>query len=170
MDAKWKREFFEKLDEEVAKITEQHTLFDEEDMALQAVFTTVRGGRGVCVFETQLLEAFDGEPAVEIIVTPTFVIEDDDAFGEIIETIININPYTPMGAFGFHYPTGKMYFRHTCFVRNADDAEAEAAWVVSLFQKMAVVMGNIYDALERIATGESTFAEEAENDELPAQE
>ncbi len=170
MDKKWKQMFFERLTEKTAEITEQYKLEEEDgDLTLQAGFTTVRGGRGVCIFETQLREDFEGAPTVEMIATPTFTIESEDAFSEMIDAIININLYTPMGAFGYYDPTHKIYFRHVGFVDDGADAAEEADKAASLYEKVAIVVGNVYDSLERIAAGETTFEDEAESDNLPSQ-
>lgn len=165
------RDFFEALRKKSAEITEEVILEvdGDGDYTLRAGFTTVKDGGGVCLYETQVYEAWENEPQVEIIVTAQFEI-DPDCMEDFEEAIMNINFYTPMGYFGVYYPEDRLYFRYTGFLNTAEDADEMAASVYHLFELIAMVVGNVHDSLERIATGASTYDAEVEKGMLAAQE
>ena len=169
-----KKAFFEELLKQAKQITEAARLSDnapyDGGTMLTALFSTVSDGSGVCTFETELIEAFEGEPQVEILVTMPFEVADDDAFVELMDAVINMNFYVPMGAFGFHNPSERMFFRYTGFVDDKKSVADMAADVIELYKKIAMVIGNVFAPLERIATGESDYETEAEDGVLPEQE
>ena len=178
--------FFEKLRQETAKHTKQVSLDRDETgkYTLRAGFTTTESGGGACAFETELFTAWEGEEELEILVTPQFFIAEE-ALPEVERTLHHVNLYTPVGAFGIFYPAERLYFRYTGFVEGlyapaargkAGMAESKeeamrllCAGVIALYEQIAVIVGNVHDALERIAVGKSTLAEETKRGTLIAQ-
>ena len=164
------KDFFEALRKKSAEITEDVVLEVDGDgeYTLRTGFTTVKGGGGACLFETEVYEAWENEPQVEIVVTAQFEI-DPDSMEDFEEAIMNINLFTPIGYFGIYYTMDQMYFRYTGFLDTAEDADEMAAAVYHLFELIAMVVGNVHDSLERIATGASTYDAEVEKGILATQ-
>lgn len=174
MTKEWREQFLNELLKQARMITEAAELSDHaasgEGPMLVAQFSTVVDGTGICTFETEILEAFDDEPEIETMVTLPFEITDDDTFTEITDAILNMNLYVPFGHFGYYYPSGQVYFRSLEFFDTAKPVDELAAMVIERYKKIAVIVGNVFNALERIASGESTYEEEIEGGTLPAQE
>ncbi|MBQ7676707.1 MAG: hypothetical protein IJT32_00590 [Lachnospiraceae bacterium] len=174
MTKAWREQFLNELLKQAKMITEAAELSDHaasgEGPMLVAQFSTVVDGTGICTFETEILEAFEGEPEMETMVTLPLEIEDDDTFTEVTDAILNMNLYVPFGHFGYYYPSGQVYFRHLEFFDVNKPVEELATGVIEKYKKIAVIVGNVFGALERLATGESSFEEEVENGTLPAQE
>ncbi len=122
------------------------------------------------MFETEIVEDFPDEPQVETVVTLPFKVKDDDCLTELEDAILNMNFYVPLGAFGYYYPSEQMYFRCIDFIDENRAAEELAADVIETYKKIAIVVGNVFGGLERIATGESSFDKEVESGVLPSQE
>ena len=81
-----------------------------------------------------------------------------------------MNFYVPLGFFGYFYPTDQMYFRIVDFFDENMPVEDLAADVIDKYKKSAVIVGNMFGALERIAKGESNFEDEVKSGVLPSQE
>lgn len=174
MTQEWRNQFFDELLKQVRMITEAAELSDHaasgDAPMLVAKFSTVVDGTGICTFETEVLEAFPNEPEMETMVTLPFEIKDDDTFTEVTDAILNMNLYVPFGHFGYYYPSGQVYFRSLEFFDENRPKEELAAEVIDRYKKIAVIVGNVFGALERIATGESNYEDEVESGTLPAQE
>ncbi len=174
MTNEWKESFFAELLRQTKLITEaaeiSKTGAKGDGPMLVANFTTVTDGSGACVFETEIVEDFPDEPQFEILVTLPFNTKDDDAFNELSDAITHMNFYVPLGFFGYFYPTDQMYFRIVDFFDENMPVEDLAADVIDKYKKSAVIVGNMFGALERIAKGESNFEDEVKSGVLPSQE
>lgn len=174
MTSEWKEEFFAELLSQTKLITEVAEISPNgakgEGPMLVAHFTTVVDGTGSCVFETEIVEEFPDEPQFELLVTLPFEPKDDDAFNELSDAITNINLYVPMGFFGYFYPSDQVYFRVARFFDEDRPIKELAEEVIEIYKKSAIIVGNMFGALERIASGESNFDKEVENGVMPSQE
>ena len=174
MTNEWKEEFFQELLRQAKLITEAAEISPSgakgEGPMLVAHLTTVTDGTGACVFETEIIEEFPDEPQLEILVTLPFAAKDDDAFNEVSDAIMQMNLFVPMGFFGYYYPSDQVYFRVAEFIDENKPIAVLAEEVIERYKKSAMIVGNMFGALERLATGESNFEEEVENGTLPSQE
>ena len=170
MDEKKTREFIEALRKIVAQTTEDLILQEdaEGNVTLRAGFTTMVDGGGPCLFETQLYEAWEGETQVEVIVSPQFEILPD-CMEDLEVAITNINLYSPLGYFGIFYPEDHMYYRYNGFLNVEEEAPLIAEEVYRIFERIAMVVGNVHEALEKIATGASTYDDQVDQGVVPSQ-
>lgn len=140
---------------------------------LRGLFTTTRDGGGISLFETEIDEMTLGEQAkicqAEIYVSPQMTIRDE-CVGEMEQAFHNLNYYMPLGAFGIQYSTKMLFLRYTLLLDEAWDNGYIVGKIRELYEYLAVVLGNQYAALERIAEGRSTYEQEAAQGQLLKQE
>ena len=103
---------------------------------------------------------------MEIMVTPQFQIKED-CVSEVEQLFANFNFTVPLGVFGVHYETGRIFYRYVFHPDMEKSADELAEQTMELYRRMALIIGSFYDLLERLATGESTYEEEEKkNDKL----
>lgn len=158
--------YFEALDKKITEITEESALEETEDGYIsRALFTTVQGGEGPALFETGFYDLWEDLPMVEIQITPDFIIEKD-YLGEVEKLVMNLNFTVPLGLFGIRYSTNRLFVRYVFTPDMEKGAEELAAQTITFYEKLAIVLGNVYGIFENVATGASTYEEEAEKNEL----
>ncbi len=170
MTKETKKEIFEALEKKSLAITEEVALEEHEagDYICRAAFTTVRGGTGIAFFETMILDIWEDMSVWDIRVIPQFVIADT-ALEETRKMVEQVNMYFPFGAFGIDFETKHMFWRVNVPVDESGSTDETASYAIKLYEKAASVVGAVYDAMEKVVTGESTFAEQEEAGTLVGQ-
>lgn len=164
-----KHELMKELETCMHRITESIALEKRGDCeVLRGLFTTTRDGGGISLFESEIDEMPLGSQ-VEIYVSPQITIRDE-CVGEMEQAFHNLNYYTPIGAFGIRYSTKMFFLRYTLLLDEGWDNGYIVGKIRELYEYLAVVLGNQYAALERIADGRSTYGQEAAEGHLMKQE
>lgn len=171
MTAEWNKQFWNTLEKHFREITEEVALEKRQDDSyiLRCLFTTVKGGTGIALFESRFFQLWDDVLQMEIMVTPQFNIKEEQQ-RELENIIMNINYYTPVGAFGIHYPTNQLFFRYVVLVDDTDGLEKLTNRIGNIYEMLGKVLGNVYGALERVSKGESTYEQEIWDKCLPRQQ
>lgn len=163
-----KHEIMKELETCMHRITENIALEQRGNSeVLRGLFTTTRDGGGISLFETEIDEMPPGSQA-EIYVSPQMTIRDE-CVEEMEQAFHNLNYYMPLGAFGIQYSTKMIFLRYTLLLDEAWDNGYIVGKISELYEYLAVVLGNQYAALERIADGRSTYEQEVAEGQLVKQ-
>ena len=170
MTKELKKEIFEHLEKKSLEITEQVVLEEIEtaDYVCRAAFTTIRGETGVAFFETMILDVWEDMSVLDIRVIPQFLIQDS-GMEETRKMVEQMNAYIPLGALGIQFDSGHLFWRLNLPVDEDKTAEEIAAYTITMYEKLATIIGAIYEAMEKVASGESTFEEMVEAGSLVGQ-
>ena len=80
-----------------------------------------------------------------------------------------MNVYIPLGALGIQFDSKHLFWRLNLPVDEDKTAEEIAAYTITMYEKLATIIGAIYEAMEKVASGESTFEEMVEAGSLVGQ-
>lgn len=167
MGSRWEEEFWKGLEKHFRTITEEVML--EKDSrnvyVLHCLFTTVKGGRGISLFDAQIYTAGENMSYFEMMVMPQFSIADGKK-KELEEVIRNMNYFMPLGALGIYYPRNELFFRYIMPLDMTKEVLAAVETIGRLYETVGVIFGNLYEALEGIATGASTYEQEVKDGRL----
>lgn len=171
MTREWKEKFWKSVEAELRKITDEVLLQNpkEETYLLQSLFTTLQGGKGVALFEAQMYDYGVQGNVLEIVVTPQEYKVEEHAIAELEKAASRINFFTPLGAFGVHVPTKQLFLRYVMPLEETGKQEELVEDIRKIYGILGSVFGNVYEAMEAISTGKSTYEKEAENGKLPVQ-
>ena len=169
MEKAWEQEFWKKMEDNLKQINEEVALQKTQDgrTVLFALFTTMREGKGVALFETQIYDYGTHGKIVEIVVTPREFRIKEEAMQEVEKTVARLNHFMPMGAYGVHEPSKQLFLRYVLPVE--EDVAAFVEKVRKLYEFLGMIFGNLYPSMEAICKGESTYEKEVEATRLPAQ-
>lgn len=161
MTDEWMKEFWESSRQYFRTVTEEVALEKHNGggCILRSFFTTVRDGKGMALFESQFYEAQGEMPCLEIMVTPQFSITEGK-LRDLEEVVMHLNYYTPLGAFGIHYPAQRLYLRHMLLMDGRRELKSLVGETGKVYETLGLVLGNVYGALERIATGKTDYEQE----------
>lgn len=167
MTEEWKRKFMEQLEQQFRTITEEITLGKTEDGndVLRALFSTLEGGKGVALFESQLFHFREDALHLEITVTPQFNIAQEQ-LQQIQEAVTQLNYYAPMGAFGIYYPSRQLFLRYVAMLDITRDMDVLVGEIRKIYEILGGVLGHVYEALERVCMGNSTYDQEVKEGNL----
>ncbi|MBO4395695.1 MAG: hypothetical protein J5819_05055 [Eubacterium sp.] len=161
-----KKEYLEALQKKILEITEEAVVDENVNGYIcRAAFMTLREGRGLAFFESQIVDVWEDMPALSIRAIPEFVIADD-CMDEAVKMVTQMGLCTPLGMLGVHYESRHIFWRLTLPVDVNKSPEEFAAETIVMYEKVAIQLGTFYDALERVATGQSKFADEVEAGKL----
>lgn len=167
MNKNWEKELWEGLEKHFRTITEEIMLEKDSRDAytLHCLFTTVKGGGGISLFDAQIYTAGEDLSYFEIMVMPQFSIADGKR-KELEEVIKNMNYFMPLGALGIYYPRNELFFRYIMPLDTAKEVGKTVREIGRLYETIGVIFGNLYEALESVATGGSTYGQEVEEGRL----
>lgn len=157
-----RKEYFEELEKKSREITEEVVLEqDENGYICRAAFSTVRGETGIAFFETQIYDYWEDLQTLDIRIIPQFQIEES-CLGEVRDMIEKMNPYLPLGMLGIIHESKHLFWRLSMPIAEEKNEKEYAAYTITIYQKIATIFGAMYEAMERVATGESTYEKEKE--------
>lgn len=170
MTEEWQEEFWKAMEQYFSSITGDIILDKEQDgYILRSLFSTVKEGKGIALFEAQLYPLLDNVLHLEIYVTPHFNIQEG-RIGEMEDAVMNLNYYLPMGTLGIYYPSNQLYLRYMIMIDQNREIRELVAEIGKVYEMLGVTLGNLYEALERVGRGETGYAEEAGKRNLLRQE
>lgn len=171
MTREWKEKFWKSLEADLRKLTDEVRLQNpkEETYLLQSLFTTLQGGKGVALFEAQMYDYGAQGEVLEIVVTPQEYKVEESAMAELEKAVSCVNFFTPLGAFGVHVPSKQLFLRYVMPVEETMEQEKLVESIRKVYGILGSVFGNVYEAMEAISAGKSTYEKETEAGKFPAQ-
>jgi len=162
MEKKWENEFWEALEKHFRTITDEvmPETSDTGEYTLHCLFTTVKGGKGIALFDAQIFTPTQDMTYFEVMVLPQFSIAAEK-LQEIESVIQNMNYFMPFGALGIYYPRNELFFRYVIKLDTQCAVEKTIVEIGKLYETIGAMFGNLYEALERVATGITTYDQEA---------
>lgn len=171
MTKEWIEGFWKSLEQDLRTITEEVVLENpkEDCYLLSSMFTTVKGGKGVALFEAQMYDYGVQGNVLEIVVTPREYSVKESAMPELEKAVARINYFTPLGAFGVHAPTKQLFLRYVVPLDETEEVGKSVKNVRKTYEILGGVFGNVYSALKAVGTGESSYDKEVEAGNIPKQ-
>lgn len=102
---------------------------------------------------------------MEITITPQFNIAQEQ-LSQVLEAVTQLNYYAPMGAFGIYYPAGQLFLRYVAMFDRTRQIDALVEETGKIYEVLGGVLGHVYDALERVSLGKSTYEQEVKEGNL----
>lgn len=160
-----RKDFFIELDKKIHEVTETASLEEFEDgYRSSGLFTTTVEGGGPALYETGFFDLWEDYPLLEVMLTPQFPVKEE-CVPEVEKLTKNFNFTLPLGHMGVHYETGRLFYRYVFSPDMEKNAEDLAEQTMEIYRRMAMIFGGVYDLFERLASGETTYAEEEEKNE-----
>lgn len=164
------QEFWKTMEKYFSSIRGENILDQEQDgYVLRSLFSTVKEGKGIALFEARLYPLLEKTLYLEIYVTPHFNIQEDK-ITEMERIIMNVNYFLPMGTLGIYYPASQLFLRYIMVVNTKREMGELVAEIGKVYEMLGVTLGNLYEALERVSRGETTYGEEVQKGNLLRQE
>lgn len=171
MKESWKKDFFEALEEYCGKLTSENALEKKNNgnYVLRNMFTTLQEGKGPVLYEAQLFQTQNELVQLEINVILDIDLKED-MISEFEMVTNQTNYYTPLGAFGIHYPSKRLYLRYVAVIDENRSIEDSVNEIGTIYKMLGGVVGNVYVGFERLNAGELTFEEAVAQNILLQQE
>lgn len=163
MTEEWKKEFFEKLQEELEKVTEDNLLAQNDNGVwyLKTMLAASEEEDDNVIVQAAVYQARKDVLLLELYVLLTPEIEPE-AEAEVRVAMDELNAFMPIGALGIS-PRDRSIYLRDCFKLPTDVPMEET--IRDAYVDYEMIMEEIiaaYPGLKRIWTGESTFAQVVE--------